>query len=55
MDFTNTFIPNNILPKKDGKEMVIMKITDVLVDMLVEIDIEMYRKHVVFENVKKVI
>ena len=30
-----------------------MKITGVVVDMLVELDIETYRNHLVFENEKK--
>ena len=42
-------------PNKYGEERAIMKITGVLVDTLVELDIETYRKHVVFENRKKVI
>ena len=38
MDFPNTFIHTNIPPKKDGEESLIMKITSVLVDMLLELD-----------------
>ena len=55
MGVTNAFIQTNISPKKDGEERAIMKIIGVLVDMLGEMDSEMYRKHVVFENGKKVI
>ena len=51
--FTNAFIQTIMPPKKDDKERVIMKITGVLVDMLVKLDIETYRKFVVFENGKK--
>ena len=42
-------------PSKDVEEMEIMKITGVLVDMIVGLDSDMYRKHLLFENVKKVI
>ena len=38
-----------------AKKMIITEIIGVLVDMLVELDSETYRKHVVFENVKKAI
>ena len=55
MDVLNAFIQTNMPPKKDGKERVTTKITGVLADMLVKLDIETYRKHVVFENVNKVI
>ena len=37
-------------PNKYGKERVIMKITGVLVDMLLELDSETYINHMVFEN-----
>jgi hypothetical protein len=39
----------------EGKERVIMKITGVLVDMLVQIAPETYGPYVVFENGKKVL
>ena len=51
----NVFIQTKIPLNKDGEERVIMKIACVLVDVLVKLDSEMYRNHVVFENVKKVI
>ena len=51
----NAFIHTNMTQNKDGEERLIIRITVVLVDMLVELDIEMYRKHVVFENGNKVI
>ena len=53
LDVYNTFIHTNIPLRKDCKERVIMKITSVLVDMLVELDSETYRKHMVFENRKR--
>ena len=40
---------------KDGEERVIMKITGVLVDLLVEIAPEVYGPYVVFENGRKVL
>ena len=49
MDVTNIFVQTNIPPKKHSKERVIMKITGVIMDMLLEIDSETYSKHVVFE------
>ena len=55
LDVPNTFIQANMTPNKDGEERVIMKITGVLVDMLVELDSETYRKHATFENGDKVI
>ena len=54
LDVTNTFIHTNITPKNYGEERVITKITGVLVDIFVEMDSETYRKHMVFENGKKV-
>ena len=42
-------------PNKDGEERIIIKITGVLVDMILEFDSETYSKHVVFENGDKVI
>ena len=50
MDVTNAFIRTNVPPKKYVEERSIIKITGVLVDMLVQLDMETYRKHVVFEN-----
>ena len=55
MDFPNAFIHTNMPPKKDGEERFIVIITGVLFDMLFKLDCETYRKHVVFENGKKVI
>ena len=55
LDFPNAFIHTNITPNKDSEKMVIMKITDVKVDMLLELNSEMYSRHVLFENIKKLI
>ena len=55
LDVPNGFIQTNMPPNKYGEERVITRITGVLVDILVNLDSEMYRKHVVFENGKKVI
>jgi hypothetical protein len=54
-DIPNTFI-QALLPKKDpGEGGVVMKITGVLVDMLVNINPELYGPAVVLENQKKVL
>jgi hypothetical protein len=54
-DKPNAFI-QALLPKKDpGDDRVIMKITGVLVDMLVDINPELYRPAVVLGNRKKVL
>jgi hypothetical protein len=51
----NAFI-QALLPKKDpGEDRVVMKITGVLADMLVDINPELYGPAVVLENRKKVI
>ena len=55
LDVTNSFIQTNMPPKKDGKERVIIIITGVLVDMILELDRDIYSNHVVFENEKKLI
>eukprot|EP00980_Cylindrotheca_fusiformis_P007564 scaffold1573_cov71-Cylindrotheca_fusiformis.AAC.2 len=41
--------------RKEGEDRVIMKITGVLVDLLVELDPQTYKNFVVFENGKKVV
>ena len=51
-DAPNAFIQAHV---PEGKERIIMKITGVLVDMLVEIAPETYGPYVVFENGKKVL
>ena len=53
MDVPNTFIHTHMPPEKYGEEIIIMKTTGVLVYMLVELDSDMYRKYVVFENKNK--
>ena len=53
LNVLNIFIHTNMTPNKDGEERVLMKITAVLVDMILELDSEMYSKRVVFENRKK--
>ena len=52
LDVPNAFIQTAI-PKSDKEDRVIMKITGVLVNMLVEINPEVYGRHVVFQNKKK--
>jgi hypothetical protein len=54
-DIPNAFI-QALLPKKDpGEDRVVMKITGVLVDTLVDINPKLYGPAVVLENRKKVI
>jgi hypothetical protein len=54
-DIPNAFI-QALLPKKDpGEDRVVMKITGVLVDMLVNINPKLYGPAVVLENRKKVL
>ena len=54
LDVPNAFIQTEI-PESGNDERIIMKITGVLVNMLVELDPEVYGKHVVFENKRKVL
>ena len=42
LDVPNAFIKKNMPPKKDGYKRVIMKITGVIVDMLLELYSETY-------------
>jgi hypothetical protein len=51
----NAFIQANLPKKEPGEDRVVMKITGVLVDMLVNINPESYGSAVVLENRKKVI
>ena len=54
-DFPNAFIQAH-MPKTDaGDKRVIMKITGMLIDILVQFSPSKYRPHVVFEKGKKVI
>ena len=54
-DVPNAFVQTRIPKTKDGEDRIIMKITGVLVDYLVEIALEVYGKYVVFQNSKKVL
>ena len=54
-DVPNAFIQTEMPEVKPGDERVIMKITGVLVDMLVQVDSQLYGPHVVFEKGHKVV
>lgn len=54
-DLPNAFIQTQMPKTKDGEERVVMKITGVLVDMLVQLNPELYGKFVVYENGRKVL
>ena len=54
-DVPNAFIQTDMPEVKPGDERVIMKITGVLVDMLVQVDPQLYGSHVVYERGRKVI
>jgi hypothetical protein len=54
-DIPNAFIQAYLPKKEPGEDRVVMKITGVLVDMLVNINPESYRPAIVLENQKKVI
>ena len=54
-DVPNAFIQTSMPEIKDGEERVIMKITGVLVDLMVEMAPEIYGPYVVYENGKKVL
>ena len=51
----NAFIQAEILEAKEGEERVMMKITGVLVDMLVELNSQLYGPHVVYKKRGKVL
>ena len=54
-DVLNAFI-QTVMPKpKEGEARVMMKITGVLVDMLVQLDPALYGPYAVFENNRKVL
>ena len=55
LDVPNTFIQTNIPRKKYGEERLIMKITGVLVDMILELDSQTYSNCVVFGYVYKLV
>ncbi|WP_288992819.1 polyprotein of Ty1/Copia retrotransposon [uncultured Marinobacter sp.] len=54
-DIPNAFIQALMPEVKDGDERVMMKITGVLVDMLVELNPELYGPYVVYEKNRKVL
>jgi hypothetical protein len=54
-DIPNAFIQAYLPKKEPGEDRVVMKITGVLVDMLVDINPELYGPAIVMENRKKVI
>ena len=54
-DVPNAFIQANMPEIEDGKERVIMKITGVMVDILIKLAPEVYKKFVILENGKKVL
>jgi hypothetical protein len=54
-DIPNAFIQVYLPKKEPGEDRVVMKITGVLVDMLVDINPELYRPAVVLENCKKAV
>jgi hypothetical protein len=54
-DIPNAFIQAYLPKKEPGEDRVMMKITGVLVDMLVDINPELYSPAVVLENQKKVL
>ena len=54
VDIPNAFVQTEI-KTKPGEDKIIMKIRGSLVDMLVNLDPDLYGKYVVFENGKKVL
>ena len=54
-DVPNAFIQANMPSPKQGEDRVIMKITGILVDLLIEIAPDVYSGHAVYENGKKVL
>jgi hypothetical protein len=54
-DIPNAFIQAYLPKKESGEDRAVIKITGVLVDMLVNINPELYGPAVVFENRKKVL
>jgi hypothetical protein len=54
-DTPNAFIQANLPKKEPGEDRVVMKITGVLVNMIVDINPELYGPAVVLENLKKVL
>jgi hypothetical protein len=54
-DIPNAFIQTDMPKPKPGEDRVVMKITGVLVDMLVQLDPDLYGPFVVFEKGRKVL
>jgi hypothetical protein len=54
-DIPNTFIQAYLPKKEPGEDRAVMKITGVLVNMLVDINPELYSPAIVLENRKKVL
>jgi hypothetical protein len=54
-DIPHAFIHANLPELKDDEDRIVLKITGVLVDLLVEIDVGKYAPYVVFENGVKTI
>jgi hypothetical protein len=54
-DIPSTFIQAYLPKKEPGEDRVVMKITGMLVNMLVDINLELYGPEVVLENSKKVL
>ena len=54
-DVPNAFIQTHMPPPEEGEDRVIMKITGVLVDMLVQLSPDTYGPYVVYEKGRKVL
>ena len=54
-DVPNAFIQTAMPEVKEGEERVMMKITGVLVDMLVQLNPQLYGPHIVYEKGNKVL
>jgi hypothetical protein len=54
-DIPNAFIQEYLPKKEPGEDRVVMKITGVLADMLVDINPELYGPDIVLESRKKVL
>ena len=54
-DVPNAFIQTQMSEVKKGEERWMMKITGVLVDLLIQLDPQLYGPHVVYEKERKVL
>ena len=54
-DVPYAFIQTAMPEVKEGEERVMMKITGLLVDMLVQLDPQLYKSHIVYEKGHKVL